>query len=566
MRRPLPSLAASLLLPLVAAICLNALPVTAQDTSAAQGYPVRGVVLNNATGQPVARALVVLNQDFAMLTGSDGTFSFDGVPSGQYMTTVSKPGFVGLGRPAGRIMSFAGRGTFITQSGPPRRIQVGPDMPSLTLRISPEAMIVGQVTLSTADPADGIQIMVFRRQFQNGRARWTQAAMSTTRSDGSFRVPDLAPGRYMLYAQASLDRPGLAAANSNIPVWGYPAVYYPGVTDFSAAGVLTLGSGQQAEADLTLSRQQFFPVTAVVHGAPDSPLNFQVIDSGGRPIGLSPRYDRRDEMVHLNLPSGSWSLVARGMGRAMSWGRTDFQVAGAPTSIAVSVLPISRVPVTIHRDFTATQAAGSDIQSSGPGVNLTLEPVEDFSQNGLGNLRTADGSTDGTSYELDSVQPGRFWVQTDSYSTSYVSSITSGGVDLAANPLTFAAGTSPAPIEITLRNDAGTITGGITNQTVTSSGATPTPGDQPQSWIFAIPLFPTTSSIPHGFLQSNGQFTITGLAPGSYRVVACDTPQEIDFHSTEGLAAWAGKGQTVTVDAGGTAHVDLDVIHVELAP
>ena len=64
---------------------------------------------------------------------------------------------------------------------------------------------------------------------------------------------------------------------------------------------------------------------------------------------------------------------------------------------------------------------------------------------------------------------------------------------------------------------------------------------------------------------STGQFSFYNLAPGSYRVVACDAPQEIDFHSPEGLAAWTGKGQTVTVEAGGSASVELDVLHMTAA-
>jgi hypothetical protein len=62
-----------------------------------------------------------------------------------------------------------------------------------------------------------------------------------------------------------------------------------------------------------------------------------------------------------------------------------------------------------------------------------------------------------------------------------------------------------------------------------------------------------------------GQFSFYNLAPGSYRVVACDAQQDIDFHSPEGLAIWAGKGQTVSVDPGGTASVDLDVVHMTAA-
>jgi hypothetical protein len=80
-------------------------------------------------------------------------------------------------------------------------------------------------------------------------------------------------------------------------------------------------------------------------------------------------------------------------------------------------------------------------------------------------------------------------------------------------------------------------------------------------WIYAIPLFSTTT-LRDVMPNSDGHFSLYAMAPGSYRVVACDAQQDIDFHSAEGLAAWAGKGQTVTVDPGGTASVELDVVHI----
>jgi len=52
------------------------------------------------------------------------------------------------------------------QTAPPRRIQVGPDMPALTFAITPLAMITGHITLSTADPADAIHVQVYGRQSQ----------------------------------------------------------------------------------------------------------------------------------------------------------------------------------------------------------------------------------------------------------------------------------------------------------------------------------------------------------------------------------------------------------------
>ena len=135
------SLSRSFPLLIVAASLVAALPGSAQDasgtTAAATSYAVRGTIVNATSGQPVARALVALNEDNAMLTGSEGEFSFDNIPAGEYSVSVQKPGYSGLGG------MMAGIGAMVTrysmggrrlQTAPPRRIQVGPDMPALNRR------------------------------------------------------------------------------------------------------------------------------------------------------------------------------------------------------------------------------------------------------------------------------------------------------------------------------------------------------------------------------------------------------------------------------------------------
>jgi hypothetical protein len=559
-------------LPILLAVLLAARPSRAQDSSTATGYPVRGTVVNAITGQPIARALVSLNQDQAMLTNSDGEFSFGGIAPGEYSVSVDKPGYLGFGGSMRGMIVRVGRGGIPPHPEPPRRIQVGPDMPALTFPIAPLAMIVGRLTLSTADPADGIQVQVFRRTLQNGRPHWSLAGQSRSRSDGSFRVANLEPGSYMVATGASLDRPG-QATNSAGPIWGYPALYYPGVTEATAAGTLTLAAGQQAEADITLLRQQFFPVTGIVHSPEDTHANFDILDSAGRSIGLSANYDRREGVVRSAVPNGAWTMEAHGYGRTMQWGSTAFQVDGAPVAFALSVLPVPHIPIVVRREFLASTDPSQPVDT-GPGMNLTLIPADEaaLSMNGGGGMMHTDNNASGSEWALNVQQPGRYWIQAQAFPPAYISSITSGGVDLGSNPLAIVPGTTPAQVEVTLRNDPGTITGQIATLTTNSSGTTetsgptPTSGEHLQLWIYAIPLFSTPANLPTGSLQANGQFTIPNLAPGSYRVVACDSPQEIDFHSAEGLAAWAGKGQTVSVEAGGTTSVDLDILHIATAP
>lgn len=547
MRRPLPLL--TVLLPL--ALLAAAPALFGQDalTPSASGYTVRGTVVNAITSQPIARALVSINQDQAILTDSSGQFSLANIGPGSYPVSVSKPGYQVRG--FGVMRSAAAR----VRPGPPFRIQVGPGMPPLTFAIAPLSAISGHVTLSTADPPNGIRVQVFYRQLQNGHPHWTVAGQARVRYDGSFRIGSLQPGSYRLATLPMLDRPGLAL-NRRGPVWGYPALYYPGTTDIGAAGVLTLGAGQQAEADITLTRQQFFPVTALVQGSPDTPANFEILDSGGRQTGLYAQFDRRDGLAHAAVPNGTWTMEAHVYGPTMEWGSTSFQVNGAPVSFSIAIQPVPHVPVIIHRDFQASDGPQS---GAGPGMNLQVTSADEMT-NSAGNMRQADNPASGSSWEVSVSQPGRYWIQALPYPPLYVSSITSGGSDLGSTPLVFQPGSTPQPIEVTLRNDSGTINGTIVSQ---NPGALlSAPGQVPQIWIYAIPLFSSPSPLRNVMPNSDGQFSFYGVAPGSYRLVACDSQQEIDFHSPDALAAWAGKGQTVTVDPGGTASAELTVLHI----
>lgn len=544
-------------------------------SAAAQGLPgsgtisVRGTVVNSVSGAPVARAFVELNAQYAMLTDGGGQFSFAHVPAGLYMICVQKPGYLTIGIPQGGGHRFR---RFGNQDLHSRSLRITGDTDDLRFALMPAASIAGQVTLSGSDPSDGIAVSIYRRQFQDGRPLWVMAGRATTRTDGTFRLGDLSPGSYSVNTQATLDRLAFSD-NSNHPVWGYPPVYYPGVTDPNSAGILTLAAGQQAEADFAVKRQQFFPVTIAVRGGQQgTPGEFNVLDAGGRPTGFSARYSIMEQVVHADVPNGSWVLNARGFGQTMSWGRAAFQVAGAPVSLAVSLEQIPRIPVDIQRDFTSSNVP---IPANNPGMNLRLISADPFNAAGGGGFLTTNrpplrpGSQTPTpaeegGWQINVTEPGRYWIEATPYPPAYISSITSGGTDLMSSPLIIATGSTPAPVEVTLRDDSGKITGQMSTGSAPGAAGSQTQ-QSPAVQLCAIPLFPTVTQMPVTMTAPDGSFTFANLAPGSYRVAPCETPQEIDFHSAEGLTAWTGKGQVVTVTAGGTAQVTLSEPATEAA-
>jgi Carboxypeptidase regulatory-like domain len=547
-----------------AALLLSGARIVAQDT-APQIYPVRGTVIDSITHQPIARALVDSHTQGAALTDNDGHFEFD-LPAGSVNFMVRRPGY----EPHTNML----RG---------HNVQVGPNIPDLTFTLTPEAFITGQVTLSTADPADGIRVVAYRRHIVNGRQQWTMQSMATTNSEGIFRIARLEAGDYLLYTESARGREG--SIQPGAKTFGYPPVYYPGTADTSSSAVLTLTTGQHAQADFTLTRQPYYSVTFTVTDLQAAAISsFQILDTSGHPTGFPVRWNTMQRIVQATVPNGHYYLETRGGGSGeraafssdflerrggnpgQMYGRTDFTVANAPlTGLSLSLLPIRSIPVVIHRELTANTSNQGKYEYNGPAtdlsadLNMLLIPVDAFQTNiGMNSLRRVEGSSDNSTFAIDNVLPGRYWVQTQVFQ-GYVTSIDSGGADLAREPLTIGPGGASAPIEITLRNDVGVIQGQIKSPSG-AAAESQTMGERSQAYIWAIPLFSSTQQITQGFSQAGNQFTISNLAPGSYRVLVFDAPQEIDYHTPEGLAKYTGKGQTVTVEAGGTANAQVEVI------
>ena len=519
----------------------------AQD--AAKIYEVKGVVLNSMTHQPISRALVDGQRD-AILTDNDGRFELH-LPEGGTQITVRRPGY----------SQRAGIGHFVA---------VGANTPEFTFYLIPQASITGRVTLSTGEAADEVRFMAYRKWSINGHTSWMMQGVFTTNSEGVFHMTDLeAPDSYILCSMSSQEGSGNTAPGA--VRYGYPPVCYPGVTDLASAGALTVSPGQQAEADFTLTRQPFYRVTiTAAKSEKGQPVGIQIHDQSGRGMGFPAQWREQQGASEAYLPNGHYYAEAQARGESPAYGRIDFSVADAPvTGLNLVMLPLHSVPVEIHKEFTEDTSGGGPRAFAGgvpigtgnlqnepnPGLSLTLSSADAAMGQMGGALRHVRGSQDAEAFELPEQAPGRYWLRTYSFQ-GYVSSITSGGVDLAREPLVIGAGGSAAPIEITVRNDGGRITGTVGSGTPPGS----TVGEI-SAFICAIPLFPTTSQMPmSGVYGGNGQFTMMNVPPGSYRIVASDKPQEIDTDDPQEMARVTARGQTVTVEAGATVNVQMDAV------
>src|SRR5207244_2386083 len=93
---------------------------------------LRGRVINSATGEPVALALVQVSAPGpkTQFTGADGTFVFTGLPPGNYWPLARKPGFFDDSEPQ--------------RPDPAPLLSSGQHEP-IILKLLPEAILFGEV-------------------------------------------------------------------------------------------------------------------------------------------------------------------------------------------------------------------------------------------------------------------------------------------------------------------------------------------------------------------------------------------------------------------------------------
>jgi len=233
----------------------------AQTASPSAVVNLRGVVRSATSGEPLPRALVRIegDADTGSLTDGEGRFEIPSVPVGPQTIQVRKPGF--MDRP------YATEEVGYQAEGPAHSVLVAAGMPDLEFTLTPTSAIHGHVELSTGDPAEGITVTLLKQVVHNGRSVWAGDGTTRTNGDGAYRFAGLPEGVYTLQTQPALEsEPAVTVvatgSASNVARTGFPGVFYPEAQEFSAAGRIRLASGDQAEANLSLTLEPFYTVTA----------------------------------------------------------------------------------------------------------------------------------------------------------------------------------------------------------------------------------------------------------------------------------------------------------------
>jgi hypothetical protein len=563
------------------------------DVNAMPRVTVHGVVLNTATGEPLARALVRLGGEgtAGALTDGDGHYEIADVLTGLQQFEVIKPGFLDATAEASAPWGNSAREYAHT-------VVVAAGMPDVTFRMEPANAIHGIVQLSTGDSAEGIDISLLRQTVIGGRFTWQTIATVKANAEGAYRFGNLPDGVYAIDNAPAMEAetaimPGELRPNPAERA-GYPSTFYPGARDLSGAAKISLHQGEQAEANFPLALETFHPVTAAVSVPNDTGdssdgretsmsidttsrlqdhgLSASVADSQGHSLPYLAQYDHASHAVQALLPDGNYVLMVTaqrprllqrrsgisGISREEGpySGAAEFAVNGhAVNSLRIGLASAERSTLQVNVARGATTANLPASNTDEHSVVLTISQTAGSATDSFMST-LAMGPLAG-SISTMYAPSGTYWVHTNLADKNYcVDSLLAGGSNLAREPLTLSVSGSTTPLTLNLRDDCAKLT-----LTLPATAAGAAAGEEPAYTIYAVPDFDSTEDvIPQTLRPSNGgKITLEGLTPGSYHVYAFDRPVALAYREKPALDAAQGPSQAVDLAPGESANLVVEI-------
>jgi hypothetical protein len=571
-RCPLPcrtALACFLALLVIFPASVSASPQSS-DSSAGDSVTIRGTVINSATQAAVPRALVfTADNRFAKLTDDEGHFELKVArpqppPPSEGQSFAPRPGAQGttvqttlvIARKPGYFDGFSNQLT----------IDSGTSDPPSDLRISltPEALIIGRVSLPSNDGSDKIQVAIYHHQVQEGTPQWLPAGSVMSRANGEFRFANLRAGDYKLFTQELVDQDPVTMG-LNGPRFGYPPVYFPSAADFESAALIHLKAGQTFSASLSPSRREYYRVQLNIANPPAQGLSVSVEPQAHRGPGYSLGLNHSDNTIQGMLPNGAYTVEVQSYGPEGGFGSLNFSVNGAPVvGPTVAFVPSSAILVTLRDERTKGDNTTFPLSTNLLNVfQVRLISTDEFRHTGPLVAQSSQNPEPGSA-QISNVPPGSYRIRRACNPSGYVAAMNSGGKDLLQQPLVVGPGAAVPPLEVTIRDDGAQLEGKIEDW---PSPASPSAASGFRSFgpnspvILLLPMPDSAGQFCRAWASSSGDFNFQQVPPGDYRALAFEhLPEDFDYQNREAMQQYESKAQELHLAAGQKQQLRLTLV------
>jgi hypothetical protein len=505
---------------------------------------------------------------FSALTDREGRFRFANLAAGTYSVRAEKNGYV--------IKEAVQQGAPNTTTVAVMDVTVGGSQnnSNAVLELIPGGTIIGRVLDANGNPMPGARVDAMEDDYSDGYRvlRVPLANRATTNDRGEFRIWGTVPGSYYVRVLAR------GSISGSIPV------YSPSALDPRNAHRATVRADEESRADIHVPAASLIKISGQVTGPAAALSNGVQFDFSPRDPDLwdsaasqmtGPRGGSADGKFELSLSKpGLYDLFAVAM--------TGTRGTRGPTGVTRGVIDkryVGRVLVDVRdRDIenvTIPLLPDIDIQTRVVTANgdravenrysshLTLQAIDAFSPR-LGSRRETATANQSNRRTLSVPTDGRFFVNLQQsgpnfFPDVYVADIRQGLKSVYEDGVVVVNRSNPETIEVTVARFGGTIEGVVqdsTSRPVALSMVTLVP-DGPRR---KNPIF--YKSVQSG---SDGQFTIQGVAPGSYKIFAwANIPRDAE-RNAEFMKSYETLGRPLSIGANSRAsNVTLSVIRRSL--
>jgi hypothetical protein len=507
----------------------NAAPGTSAG-SAAIPSTVQGQVINAATGAPVPRALVRLNNR-AVLADHDGKFRFDQNTANSANILVTKPGF------SATTEMQEGGNVFLqgAQMGVP-----------LELRLYPEALLIGTVLGPDGTPLSRISVSALRSFWEDTGHRWVTVGQDQTDSHGNFRLPQPA-GEYRLETRYTpLDK---TTGEAVLPV------SVPAESSSGTLQVIRVHAGEELHFELRPAVSPTHTVTTTTEsvGGRDF-VRISARSSSGSTLQVNPQMNGPGGETKIQLPQGTYTLTARRNNpENPEQAETTVTVPDHDISgVVLQFAPVPSIPVELIVDSSVTSDNNNQPPTL-PQLGLALQSDQPDPERGDSTLRPTTGRDQNFVFMAP---PGSYHLQGRNTGMWYVKSASYGDADLLRQDLVVVPGAAGTPIRVVVSNQAGSLQGTVNLN-----------GSPAACWVYLIPTGLNAQSVISLRSTNSGSYTAAHLPPGSYQVIAFERRHSANYRDPASLATFSSYVHSVTVNAGDKPTLNLDAVPVaEVAP
>lgn len=492
-----------------------------------------GTVVSRSDGHPLDRTEVALvdvknrKNVHAIITNEDGRFLFEGLPAGKYSLSGGRKGYIGAAYDSHEQYSTA----IVTGAGL--------DTEHLVLRLAPEGLIAGRILDEAGEPVRHASVSVYREDHSSGIGRARPHKGAQTDDEGGYEAASLMPGTYFVSVSATpwyavhpsgqADVPGLPplSVDRSLDVT-YPLTYYGDETEADSATPIPIRGGERIQADIHLS-----PVHAMS-------LRFRVPESNPNGFG-------GPLLQQVGLDGNTTYVQGTGMSMV------------SPGIMEISGIPAGKYDIRINGEGPAVEVTGVDVMTESQDLDLSsAEPlsklkisvsipgVTEIPRRGVIGIRSGHREVTAVrpvnpqgQAEFEDVAAGVYEILAWNFGKPYsIDHMTAQGAHVQGHSVTIAGGSSPS-VSVTLVGGDNQLQGVVKRAGKGFAGA----------MVVLVPKRPELHSDLFRRDQSDldGTFSLQGIVPGTYTVLAIENGWELDWSEPRVIAAYTKRGRSVEI-------------------